>query len=135
MGVLVFKRIDHVEIVTDQFERTIEFYTTVLGFKVRSRERVERSGMGVPLDIAYLELGDGVIELMRYYGAAPEPAQEKEHLGYRMMALEVDDMSQTAEYLKTKGVEIVWGPMKTPKFCRAEICDCNGFHIELRQWY
>ena len=27
-----------------------------------------------------------------------------------MIALEVDDMQKTADYLKTKGVDIVWGP-------------------------
>ena len=31
----MFKRIDHVEIVTDQLERAVQFYTDVLGFKVR----------------------------------------------------------------------------------------------------
>jgi predicted enzyme related to lactoylglutathione lyase len=28
----MFKRIDHVEIVTDQLDRTVQFYTEVLGF-------------------------------------------------------------------------------------------------------
>jgi hypothetical protein len=27
-----------------------------------------------------------------------------------MIALEVDDMQKTADYLRTKGVAIVWGP-------------------------
>jgi len=31
----MFKRIDHVEIVTDQLTRTVQFYTEVLGFTVR----------------------------------------------------------------------------------------------------
>ena len=31
----MFKKIDHVEIVTDQLERTVEFYTDVLGFKLK----------------------------------------------------------------------------------------------------
>ena len=35
----MFKRIDHVEIVTDQPEETIKFYTEVLGFRVKSRDR------------------------------------------------------------------------------------------------
>jgi predicted enzyme related to lactoylglutathione lyase len=28
---MMFKRIDHVEIVTDQLDRTVQFYTEVLG--------------------------------------------------------------------------------------------------------
>ena len=36
---------------------------------------------------------------------APEPAME--HLGYRMMALEVDDMEETLAYLKTKDLSAI----------------------------
>ena len=45
----MFKRIDHVEIVTDQLDRTVQFYTEVLGFTVKARDRIERSGLGVPI--------------------------------------------------------------------------------------
>ena len=131
----MFKRIDHVEIVTDQPQRTEQFYTDVLGFTVRRRDRVERSGLGVPIDLVYLDLGGTTVELITYNGAAVDPAPQTEHLGYRMIALEVDDMNEAAEYLKTKGVDIVWGPRVTPDYARAEICDPNGYHIELRQWF
>ena len=43
---LMFKRIDHVELVTDRLEQTVAFYTGVLGFAVRVRDRIERSGWG-----------------------------------------------------------------------------------------
>ena len=56
-----------------------------------------------------------------------DPAPQKEHLGYRMIALEVDDMQKTAEYLKGKGVDIVWGPMVHRTYARAEIRDPNGY--------
>jgi len=131
----MFKRIDHVEIVTDQLDRTESFYTDVLGFRVKARDRIERSGLGVPIDLVYLELGGTVVELILYDGAAVDPAPQKEHLGYRMIALEVDDMQQTTDYLKQKGIDIVWGPRITDTYVRAEICDPNGFHIELRQWF
>jgi glyoxylase I family protein len=131
----MFKRIDHVEIVTDQPDRTESFYTDVLGFKLKARDRIERSGLGVPIDLVYLELGGSVVELISYDGAVVDPAPQKEHLGYRMIALEVDDMQQTADYLKQKGIDIVWGPRITEAYARAEICDPNGFHIELRQWF
>ncbi len=131
----MFKRIDHIEIVTDQPKRTEEFYTDVLGFTVKARDRIERSGLGVPIDLVYLDLGGTVVELITYEGATVDPAPQKEHLGYRMIAIEVDDMQETAEYLKTKGIDIVWGPRVAPTYARAEICDPNGYHIELRQWF
>jgi catechol 2,3-dioxygenase-like lactoylglutathione lyase family enzyme len=131
----MFVRIDHVEIVTEQLERTVEFYTGVLGFTVKGRDRVEGSALGVPLNLVYLDLGGTVVELISYEGARVAPAPREEHLGYRMIALEVDDMQGTAEYLTTKGVDIVWGPKVRETYARAEIRDPNGYHIELRQWF
>ena len=60
---MIFKRIDHVEIVTDQPDRTEKFYTEVLGFTVKARDRIERSGLGVPIDLVYLDLG-GTVSLV-----------------------------------------------------------------------
>src|ERR1700730_11422113 len=127
----MFKRIYHVEIVTDQLARNVQFYTEVLVFTVKSRDRIERSGLGVPIDLVYLDLGGTVVELISYEGASIDSAPEKEHLGYRMIALEVDDMQKAADYLKTKGVDIVWGPRVRETYSRAEICDPNGYRSEL----
>jgi glyoxylase I family protein len=131
----MFKRIDHVEIVTDQLDRTVQFYTDVLGFRAKARDRIESSGVGVPIDLVYLDLGGTVVELISYEGASVDPAPEKEHLGYRMMALEVDDMQKTIDDLKTNGVDVVWGPRVRETYARAEICDPNGYRIELREWF
>jgi hypothetical protein len=35
-----------------------------------------------------------------------------------MMALEVDDMEKTADYLRIKGVDIVWGPRVRETYSR-----------------
>jgi catechol 2,3-dioxygenase-like lactoylglutathione lyase family enzyme len=131
----MFKRIDHVEIVTDQLDRTVQFYTEVLCFTVKARDRIERSSLGTPMDLVYLDLGGTVVELISYEGARVEPAPQKEHLGYRMIALEVDDMQKTADFLKTRGVDFVWGPRFRETYARAEIADPNGYRIELRQWF
>jgi len=131
----MFRRIDHVEIVTHELERAVQFYTDVLGFKVRAREHIDRSTLGVTLDLVYLDLGGTGIELIQYGGpVVPAPAQE--HLGYRMMALEVADMQSTVDYLKTKGVAITWGPrVREGEYARAEIRDPDGHGIELRHWF
>ena len=131
----MFKRIDHVEIVTPDLERSVQFYTEVLGFKVTAREHIDRSTLGVTLDLVYLDLGGTGIELIKYGGSvAPAPSQT--HLGYRMMALEVADMQSTIDYLKTKGVPVTWGPrVREGEYSRAEIRDPDGHSIELRHWF
>ena len=129
----MFKRIDHVELVTDQPERTVAFYTDVLGFTVKRRERVE-SPTGMALDLVYLDLGGTVVEVITYDGTKPDPAASGIHLGWNLIALEVDDMAKAIDYLKTKGVAVTWGPMVRKHTARAEIHDPNGYSIELRQW-
>lgn len=130
----MFKRIDHVEIVTDRPDETVAFYTGVLGFRVKATDHIERPG-GSALDLVYLDLGGTVVELLSWPGVPLDPAPQKEHLGYRMIALEVDDMEKTVAELKKKGIECVWGPVVRPTYARAEIEDPNGYHIELRQWF
>lgn len=126
----MFKRIDHVEIIARDFDGAIGFYTEVLGFTVKQRMPVAAP----PLEeIAYLQLGDTVLELMRVPEAAPVSA-EPWCVGYRMMALEVEDMDRAIEYLAGKGVAVTWGPVTLGTSKRAEIRDPDGFPIELRQW-
>jgi glyoxylase I family protein len=125
----MFKRIDHIELVTADAQRVERFYTEVLGFKVRERVSVPGG-----LQLTYLDLGGTTVELMKYEALAPKPREEGERFGYRMMALEVDDMDAALAYLKARGIEPVWGPLKRPAYARAEICDPDGNHIELREW-
>jgi glyoxylase I family protein len=129
----LFKRIDHIELLTAQPQRAVEFYTEVLGFTVRKRDRVPSTPMG-PLDLIYLELGGTTVELMCYPERHPDPPQPGERLGYRMMALEVEDMDRALALLKTRGVDPAWGPIKRPTYARAEIRDPDGNPVELRQW-
>ena len=126
----MFKRIDHVEIITGDLEKSIAFYTGVLGFAVKERHLVTAA----PLEeIVYLTLGDTVLELLRVSEAACVTA-EPWGVGYRMMALEVEDMDQAIEYLAEQGVPITWGPVNLGNSKRAEIHDVDGLPIELRQW-
>jgi catechol 2,3-dioxygenase-like lactoylglutathione lyase family enzyme len=131
----MFKRIDHVEIVTDKLSETEQFYTGVLGFTVRERDRIGRPGSDQALNLVYLDLGGTTVELIKFDGVPVAPEPPKEHLGYRLMALEVEDMKEALAYLNTKGVEAVWGPMFRDTYARAEIEDPNGYRIELRHWY
>src|SRR5208282_1149798 len=107
----LFKKIDHVEIVTEQPDRSLEFYTKVIGFQEALRQSVRLPGDGGTLNIVYLDLGGTGIELMTYESAQLKAAPQKPHRGYQLMALEVGDMQQTLAELKTKGIEPSWGPV------------------------
>jgi len=131
----MFKRIDHIELLTATPERAIAFYSGVLGFRERERARIPETPSG-PLDLVYLELGGTTLEVMCHPQAKGIPARSAEtHLGWQCLALEVIDMDAALDMLKQKGVEATWGPMKRPDYARAEIRDPDGNPVELRQWY
>ncbi len=126
----MFKRIDHVEIVPRDFEGTIDFFLNVLGFKMKQRQKVNNPPFQ---EVAYLTLNDTMVELMSVQSPAPL-SSEPWIVGYRAMALEVEDMDKAVAYLKSKGVEITWGPVNLGTSKRAEIQTPDGISIELRQW-
>jgi glyoxylase I family protein len=125
----MFKKIDHVEITPSDLDRTIRFFTEIFGFVVKMRKKVDSP----PLDeVAFLELGNTVLELVAVTN--PAPSSSVPQVGYRMMAIEVEDMDKAIEYLKGKGVEISMAPVNLGPSNRAEIKDPDGLSIELRQW-
>lgn len=126
----MFKRIDHVEIVPSNVERTLDFYQTILGFNLKVRVQVDAPPMK---EVIYLQLGDTMIEVI----SAEKPAaksQEAWQVGYRAIALEVEDMEKTVEYLREKGIEMAREPVDLGTSIRGEIRDPDGLTIELRKW-
>ena len=127
---MIFKRVDHVEIVPRNAEKTIDFYVNVLGFRIRSRNEVKMPPMR---EVIYLELGDTVIEII----SADDPKPKSEtpwEVGYKGIALEVDDMAMAVDYLKDKRIAIAQEPIDLDDSFRGEIRDPDGLIIELRQW-
>ncbi len=131
----MFKRIDHIELSTANPDRTIRFYTELLGFSERERKRIPDTPLG-PLDLIYLDLGNTTIEVMCYLEATAIPSRSTEQrLGWQCLALEVTDMDGALTFLGQRGVHTTWGPLVRPDYARAEIRDPDGNPIELRQWY
>ena len=127
---MIFKRVDHVEIVPRDAEKTIDFYVNILGFKIKNRNEVKMPPMR---EVIYLELGDTVLEII----SADDPKPQNDiawEIGYRGIALEVENMTVAVEYLKKKGIAIALEPADIGDSFRGEIRDPDGLIIELRQW-
>lgn len=126
----MFKRIDHIEIVPLDMEKSMDFYTDILGFTIKERHKVNVAPLK---EVVYLELDDTVLEILSVENPVPRTEQPWQ-AGYRMMAIEVDNMDDAVRYLKDKGLKITWGPVSLGKSKRAEIKDPDGVPIELREW-
>ena len=126
----MFNRIDHTEITTRDMAGSVKFYTEILGFKVISQHKMDGS-RGIT-KIVFMKLGDTSLELLEFPDA--EPISEKPQIGYRMIAITVDDMPSAIKYLREKGVTINREPMSLGESWRGEFLDNNGLVIEIRQW-
>ena len=127
---MIFKRVDHVEIVPKDAEKTIGFYVNILGFRIKSRNEVKMPPMR---EVIYLELGDTVIEIISVDDPKPKSETAWE-VGYRGIALEVEDMTTAVDYLQNKGIAIALEPVDLGDSFRGEIRDPDGLILELRQW-
>jgi glyoxylase I family protein len=126
----MFKRIDHVEITTPDIDKSIAFYTNIMGFKLKERRKIES---GPLQEIAFYTLADTMIELM--YPRNPTPASTLPYqVGYHGMAIQVEDIDKALAFLREKGIEVVSGPSGTGTSKRAVIKDPTGVPIELRTW-
>lgn len=101
-----------------------------LGFKIKNRHKVNVPPLR---EVVYLELEDSVLELLSVDSPSAKSINPWQ-VGYRAVALEVEDMDKVIEYLKNKGIEITWGPLDLGRSVRAEIKDPDWLLIELRQW-
>ena len=125
----MFKKIDHVEIVPSNPEKTIRFYE-ILGFNLKSRHKIDVHPLK---EVIYLELGGTIIEILNVEKLSAS-SREQWQVGYRGIAIEVENMDKAVNYLKTKGIVITWGPMDLGNSIRAEIKDPDNLAVELRQW-
>ena len=122
-------RILHTMLRVGDLERSIGFYTEVLGMKLLSRKDYPDG----KFTLAFVGYGDGdaEIELTYNYGI------DKYELGnaFGHIALEVDDAYATCEEVKRRGGRVTReaGPMKHGTTVIAFVEDPDGYKIEFIQ--
>jgi lactoylglutathione lyase len=122
-------RILHTMIRVGDLDRSIGFYTEVLGMKLLSRKDYPDG----KFTLAFVGYGDGdaEIELTYNYGV-----DRYEHgTGFGHIALEVDDAYATCEEVRRRGglVTREAGPMKHGSTVIAFVEDPDGYKIEFIQ--
>ncbi len=94
--------IHHVAIICSDYEKSKVFYVDILGFSI-IQETFRAARNSYKLD---LKVGNGdVIELFSFPDS-PKRASHPEACGLRHLAFEVDDISASVSYLKSKNVEV-----------------------------
>ncbi|MFC2035815.1 VOC family protein [Chloroflexota bacterium] len=124
---------DHVELIPVDFERSVKFYTDVLGFKLAWRVKPQGSNWD---EIVFVELGGSQVEIKKVKN--PRSVDSSVRVGVPRFALLADDLDKTLAFLKTKGVDAE-GPVSSASgpdgstLKLAEIKDPDGLSIELME--
>ena len=125
-------RLDHTMIRVFDQDKTLDFYTRILGMKIL-RQTEYPDGRFTNTFIGYRGEDDGTNIEMTYNWDQQEPYEMGDAWGH--FALKVSDVYATAEYPKSEGVEFVReaGPMNAGTRIIAFFKDPNGYVIELNE--
>lgn len=124
-------RILHTMLRVGDLERSIAFYTGVLGMRLLRRNDYPEGKFTLAF-VGYQDEQDGaVLELTYNWGV------EKYELGtaYGHIAIEVDDAAKACEWVRQKGGSVVReaGAMKHGTTVIAFVADPDGYRIEFIQ--
>jgi len=128
----MIRRIDHTTITVRDLQRSIEFYTRLLGFAIDHEMWIPES----QLRIVFLRLGDTMLELF----GVPEPKGEmisdvNEIIGYKHICLLVDDVDEEFDRLRGAGIQFRVEPVTVEGSVRiAFFKDPDGMDIELIEY-
>jgi len=122
---MMFKRIDHVALHVTDLDGSVKFYEKHFGFR-----HYFQHAAGSGAQIAYLKLGDTVLELTHHFDGAMT--------GFHF-CLETDNFDETVAKLQNDGVKLIRAPHDTaarePRengWRRVVFAGPDGEQIELR---
>ncbi len=126
----MIRRIDHIAINVFNIERSIDFYSRILGF-----EQLQTVDCG-DFDIIYFGLPSGSrLELFDYRAKNRSKPREESEVGLRHLAFEVEDVAAQEKYLRAEEVDIILPTCDLPDLgVRVLLChDPDGVTIEFCQ--
>lgn len=123
-------RVMHTMIRVRDMDRSLDFYTRLLGMKVLRRKDYPEGRFSLAFVGYGAEIDHAVVELTHNWD------QDKPYEignGYGHIAIAVDDIYKTCETLRQQGASIIReaGPMKNDTLVLAFVQDPDGYKIEL----
>ncbi len=132
----MIKAIDHIGIIVNDLQKSVEFYTNVLGFSIINKIEMAEAG----LSAVFVERNGSRIELMKYKGKKIPKRSDVAKLEFGGSAIpindhitfSVDDIEATTTELKEKGVIFNLEPVQLEGGMKlAAFKDPEGVMIEL----
>ncbi len=101
----MFKRIDHIGLVVNDLDKSLETYCDQLGYTLLERTAIPEQ----LVEAAFLDAGNGTIELIAPTDAESGTARFLAHRGEgtHHVCFEVEDIEATLAELKQQGVRLI----------------------------
>ena len=98
-------KINHIAVVVEDVQTALGFWHEALGLPLQHVEHNE----GEAVDIAFLPLGDGEIELIAPFTSDSGVAKylARKGAGLHHLCIDVDDIAAALERLKAHGIELI----------------------------
>lgn len=132
---------NHTSFTVSDLERSVDFYTQLLGFALERQFEVQGPGIetivglpGAHLRIAFVSLGEFRLELIEYVAPAGRKLEmATNNVGSAHIAFTTDDVDRTYEELKAKGIRFRAAPARSrPDRPRvAYFTDPDGYTLEI----
>jgi len=125
-GIFMVRAIDHVTIVVSDLDRSVDFYTRVLGLKKSGSARLEGKWIesvvglkGVRAEVAYLEVNKNNprLELLCFQSPKSKAVAANSiasTIGMRHLAFRVNDIVEMKKRLEEAGAKVVHDPVVVP---------------------
>jgi catechol 2,3-dioxygenase-like lactoylglutathione lyase family enzyme len=122
----MIRAIDHINLVVSDLDRSVKFYTELLGFKKTNSVHLEGEWIesivglkGVVADVVFIvaPAGEPKVELLCYKSPIGDsiPSNSLANtVGLRHIALRVDDIQAASKKLKDAGVKLLSEPIAVP---------------------
>ena len=125
-------RLDHTMIRVKDLDRSLDFYTRILGMKIHRKIEYPK-GRFTNTFVGYIGEDEGTNIELTYNWDQQENYNKGNGWGH--LAIKVSDVYETSEYLKQQGVEFTKepSPMKNGTRILAFIKDPDGYVIELNE--
>ncbi len=127
----MFKRLDHVTILTDDVDAAGEAWERNLGLK--EERRLERPA-GRDIVLSLLPIGDAFLELLQPLGSADAYQQELQEKGEGMsaIAIEVEDLDSALDQLRQSGAKVSDPDAVSPNIRMARVSPGSTHGVTIR---
>ncbi len=122
---------DHIGIIVKDLNKSTDFFTNVLDFKEGKKFEFSERG----LTIQFLNAGGVQLELFGHSKKVSEAEKKPLQAGVAHIALEVENLNETYEKLKARGVKFEREPRVAMMGQRIVfLSDPDGNRLELVEW-